>query len=136
MRTARCKAPCRMQGRARRRAAKSARTRTSSWRGGCTRRTAEVHMRDHEIIDWDDEPTRRTSILNDARVLIAEDDDALREMMMLQLLEEGCNVTEASDGDQALETIRDHDGGPGGPFDLVVLDVRMPGTSGLDVVRR
>jgi two-component system OmpR family response regulator len=93
-------------------------------------------MREHEFIDWDDEPTRRTTILSDARVLIAEDDDALREMMTLQLLEEGCAVTEASDGDQALATIRDHDGGPDGPFDLVVLDVRMPGTSGLDVVRR
>ena len=90
----------------------------------------------HDFIDWDDEPTRRTAILVDARVLIAEDDDALREMMTIQLLEEGCEVTQASDGDEALATIRDHDGSAGGPFDLVVLDVRMPGISGLDVVRR
>ena len=89
-----------------------------------------------EFIDWDDEPTPHIAILDDARVLIAEDDDALREMMVLQLLREGCAVTEASDGDQALATIRDHDGGPGGPFDLVVMDVRMPGLSGLEVLRR
>jgi CheY-like chemotaxis protein len=86
---------------------------------------------------WDDEPTQPFEWLRTARVLVAEDDDALRDMIVTRLRADGCQVVEARDGDSALETITSIDGGSSDvrALDLVVIDVRMPGLSGLDVIR-
>jgi len=62
-------------------------------------------------------------------VLIAEDDRDL-QLGLIDLLEgEGYQVTAAADGRQALERYRQ------GRFDLLLLDVMMPGLSGYDVCR-
>jgi DNA-binding response OmpR family regulator len=63
------------------------------------------------------------------RILYAEDDEATRSIVSAQLTEEGFLVEAAEDGTSALRAL------DGPPFDLVLLDIRMPGASGLDVLR-
>ena len=64
------------------------------------------------------------------RVLVVDDEDDLRAMLTIVLSAEGWSVEDASGGSQALERCADV------PFDVVVLDERMPGLNGLQVARR
>jgi two-component system response regulator MprA len=64
------------------------------------------------------------------RVLIVEDDRAVRRMLERSLVKEGFEVSAAADGAAAL-TLSERS-----TPDLVVLDVSMPGLSGIDVCRR
>jgi len=70
-------------------------------------------------------------------VLLAEDDDEMRRMLAGALRREGYAVTEARDGDELLEQVRDSvlrsEGGTA--VDLVISDIRMPGHPALDVLR-
>jgi CheY-like chemotaxis protein len=63
-----------------------------------------------------------------ARILIVEDHPTMREAMRLVLEREGFDIDEASDGDQALASVRNN------PPDLVLLDMSIPGTAGPDVL--
>ncbi|MFZ5818055.1 MAG: response regulator transcription factor [Bacillota bacterium] len=63
------------------------------------------------------------------RILIADDDPALRQMVREYLISEGYRVLEAADGRQALEMARRE------RPDVAMLDWMMPGISGLDVCR-
>jgi DNA-binding response OmpR family regulator len=63
------------------------------------------------------------------RVLVAEDETNIRELVRLHLDLEGWDVVEAADGEVALQRLR------GGPFDLVVLDIMLPGLDGITVLR-
>ena len=65
----------------------------------------------------------------DARILLVEDDASIRETTSLGLERAGFAVTTASDGDEALDRFR------GAPFDLLVLDLMLPGRDGYDVCR-
>ena len=65
------------------------------------------------------------------RVLLAEDDVALREMLATVLSESGYQVASVSNGSELGDLLH-----RGAPFDLIVTDVNMPGGSGLDVVDR
>lgn len=62
------------------------------------------------------------------RILVAEDDDALRSVLERGLKEHGYVVDAVADGDSALRYFRAYD------YDVAVLDWRMPAVSGLDVV--
>jgi len=64
------------------------------------------------------------------RVLIVEDDASVRRMLERSLAAEGFEVRSASDGGAALAMAE------GSAPDLVVLDVAMPGLSGIDVCQR
>ena len=64
------------------------------------------------------------------RVLIVDDETAIREMIVLALEMAGYETVEAADGLQALRLIQSQ------PFDLVVMDWMMPGASGLETARR
>ncbi len=64
-----------------------------------------------------------------ARVLIVEDDDAIREGLDMNLSLEGFRTAMARDGDEALQRLRAE------PFDLLLLDVMMPGRNGFEVLR-
>jgi two-component system response regulator RegX3 len=63
------------------------------------------------------------------RILVVEDDDAIREVLRYNLMREGYAVLEASMGDEALILASAE------RPDLVVLDVMLPGMSGLEVCR-
>jgi CheY-like chemotaxis protein len=63
------------------------------------------------------------------RVLVVDDEEDIRNMLGIVLSVEGWQVEEASGGGEALARCTDSD------FDVAVLDLRMPGLSGLDVAR-
>ncbi len=62
-------------------------------------------------------------------LLIADDDPGLRESLERTLTREGYRVVLASDGRAALERVQ------AGGIDLIVTDLRMPGLTGLDLLR-
>lgn len=63
------------------------------------------------------------------RILLVEDDRTLRQALAFNLEREGYEVRVAVDGEQALAAARDVG------LDLVILDVMLPGMSGLEVLR-
>ncbi len=65
-------------------------------------------------------------------ILVAEDQEALRELVVEMLSDAGYTVLAASDGGSALERARRHDG----PLDLVVTDVVMPCAGGPELAER
>jgi two-component system response regulator MprA len=66
------------------------------------------------------------------RILVVDDERAVRESLRRALTLEGYDVELAADGQEALDRIDDEAGEP----DAVVLDVLMPRLNGLDVCRR
>jgi len=67
--------------------------------------------------------------MNPATVLIVDDEPQIRRVMRTTLTSQGYAVLEAKTGEEALEKLRsDHPG-------LILLDVNLPGISGLDVCR-
>lgn len=64
-----------------------------------------------------------------ARIVIADDDADIRRLIAFMLRNRGYSVTEASTGDEALALIRSE------MPDLALLDVMMPGLSGIEVAR-
>ena len=63
-----------------------------------------------------------------SRVLVVDDDDTTRLVILRVLAKAGYSVSEARDGVEALETIRND------RFDLMLLDVWMPRMTGLDLL--
>ena len=63
------------------------------------------------------------------RILIADDHDALRRGLARGLSEAGHDVEEASNGNAAIERLHD------GHFDVVLSDLKMGGSDGMDVLR-
>src|SRR5215212_2581245 len=59
------------------------------------------------------------------RVLVVEDDEAIRELIALHLRLEGFAVLTSGDGSEALRLARAEE------FDLIVLDVMLPGLDGM-----
>ena len=64
------------------------------------------------------------------RVLVVDDDAALAEMLGIVLRGEGFEPTFVADGDKALDAFRDT------RPDLVLLDLMLPGSDGIDVCRQ
>jgi DNA-binding NtrC family response regulator len=62
-------------------------------------------------------------------VLAVDDESGVRESVRL-ILEDTCEVLHAANGSEALDVLRSHE------IDLVMLDHRMPGESGIDVLPR
>ncbi|WP_116206821.1 response regulator transcription factor [Amycolatopsis circi] len=63
------------------------------------------------------------------RVLLADDDRAIRESLVRALELEGYRVSEVADGVEALAIARSEE------FDVLIIDVMMPGVDGLGVCR-
>jgi adenylate cyclase len=62
-------------------------------------------------------------------VLVADDDKNIRELLQTYLESSGCRVVSAGNGNAALEILARE------PVDLALLDISMPGKSGLEVCR-
>ena len=77
----------------------------------------------------EDEPTR---------ILLAEDDGDLRELLALALRREGYVVVEVDDGNQLARHIQgmQHGSDTDALVDLVITDVHLPGPSGLEALER
>ena len=63
------------------------------------------------------------------RVLVVEDDPSIRDLVMLHLGLEGLQAVATGDGHEGLRLAK------AGPFDLIVLDVMLPGLDGVTVCR-
>ena len=78
----------------------------------------------------------RTEIGHTSRILVVEDEELIREMLVVALEEEGFEVVTASDGRSAVEHLKNFEPNSGEiAFDLVILDLMLPQINGLDVCR-
>jgi two-component system response regulator (stage 0 sporulation protein F) len=64
------------------------------------------------------------------KILIVDDEDTLRTLVKAELEHAGFDVREAPGGEEALTYLARNE------VDLVILDIKMPGMGGLDVLRR
>jgi two-component system response regulator PilR (NtrC family) len=62
-------------------------------------------------------------------ILVAEDEDGVRDSLTQVLREEGYDVVATSDGTAAIAALDEHE------FDLILSDLRMPGADGMTVLR-
>jgi CheY-like chemotaxis protein len=62
------------------------------------------------------------------KILVIDDDEAIRESTLYFLENEGYSVSVAKDGDEALRLFAQS------PFDLVISDIMMPGTDGFETI--
>lgn len=68
--------------------------------------------------------------MNDkASILIVDDEEVVRRSHIRSLAETGCYTETAEDGHKAIRVMERH------PFDVVLLDLRMPGMDGMDVLK-
>ena len=65
------------------------------------------------------------------RILVVEDEDAIREFEVINLQRAGYDVVEANSGEAALQKYEENHG----EFDVAILDIMMPGIDGLTVCK-
>ena len=75
--------------------------------------------------------SRPVDISGRGRILLIEDEDGVRAITATQLRKRGYDVSEACDGEEAMEVLEDNPGS----FDLVISDVVMPGMDGPTLIR-
>ena len=66
------------------------------------------------------------------KILVAEDDHDIRELIVLTLQFSGFDVTSVEDGAAAVQAAKTNNG----EFDLILMDVRMPHMTGYEACRR
>lgn len=108
--------------------------------GGLTNRLREIltevdHVKDaiHAVTEPGPvqglvpEQTSRDPIISGKRILVADDEEIIRETVSDLLTKAGAQVTAARDGNEALLLIRDNS------YDLVLSDIKMPNRNGYEV---
>ena len=89
-------------------------------------------------LDWDEytEPSQRSGVRRSrARVLLVDDDEEMRTLVADLLLSEGFGVWEAASGSDLVRVIQSCTI-ERWPIDVIVVDHRMPGLTGLEALRR
>ena len=67
--------------------------------------------------------------MNEGRILVVDNEPQIRRVMRTTLIPEGFEVDDAKSGDEALEHLRSE------KYDLILLDINMPGMTGLETCR-
>ena len=65
------------------------------------------------------------------KILVCEDESAIRDFVVINLRRAGYDVVEADCGEAGLRKYEEH----GGDFDVAILDIMMPGMDGLQVCK-
>jgi CheY-like chemotaxis protein len=81
-------------------------------------------------MNGDEESSRRAGAGETPRVLLVDDDESFRQVMIRRLTHRGITVEEAATGEAALDRLGSES------FDVVVLDVKMPGMGGIETLHR
>lgn len=63
------------------------------------------------------------------KILLAEDEEVIRMLVIDSLEDEGYAIDAACDGEEALTYVKEND------YDLILMDYMMPGMSGLEVIK-
>ena len=66
------------------------------------------------------------------KILVCEDEDSIREVIVLNLARVGYDVTDVANGEEALKAFEEN----GSFFDVALLDIMMPGIDGFEVCKR
>jgi CheY-like chemotaxis protein len=66
-------------------------------------------------------------LLKGRRVLVADDENLIRQTVGDVLVPQGCDVDRAADGNEACHMVRENE------YDLIISDIRMPGATGYEV---
>lgn len=66
------------------------------------------------------------------KILVAEDEDVIRDFVVINLRRAGYDITEVNNGAAAIEKFEEH----GGDFDIALLDVMMPELDGFEVCKQ
>lgn len=69
-------------------------------------------------------------LLRTAKILFAEDDKEIRELVKKYLKREGYNIDTASDGNKAVELFEKND------YQILLLDIMLPGLDGIEICKR
>jgi DNA-binding NtrC family response regulator len=64
-----------------------------------------------------------------SKILVVDDEEALRTVLSSELTSEGYDVRSAGDGDEAIAILAKE------PFRLILLDIKMPRMNGFEVLR-
>lgn len=64
------------------------------------------------------------------KLLVADDEKNLRELYRTELEDEGYEVVTAANATEVLQRLEESD------YDLIVLDIKMPGMSGIDLLQK
>jgi DNA-binding NtrC family response regulator len=63
------------------------------------------------------------------RILVVDDEEALRTVLSTELTSEGYEVSTAADGSEAIDMVKEN------TYDLVLLDIKMPNVDGFEVLK-
>ncbi len=67
--------------------------------------------------------------MSTSRILVVDDEPQIRRVLRTTLSAEGYEIQDARNGEDALKAVREH------RFDLILLDINMPGIGGLETCR-
>lgn len=66
----------------------------------------------------------------ETKILVVDDEARIRRLLKMYLERENYKIEEAENGDEAIDKALGHD------YDLILLDLMMPGTDGIEVCRQ